>query len=119
MMSHSEVAQFIGRLIASSCLPVMKHDVSHRMVIVKFRICIFYGSSSTHPILVKTDNGRCSYISVCVRDGAGETASNVTDFKRRALNNLEIIDCLFAYVIPIECTSVAMLQRFSGNYSPV
>jgi len=71
------------------------------------------------PILVTTDKGRCSYVSVCVRDGVGEAASSMVDRKRRAVDNLEIIDCLFAYVIAIECASVAVLQRFSGNYSPV
>ena len=67
-------------------------------------------------ILVKTDKGRCSYISIRVRDGAGETATDVID-KRRAVDNLEIIDCLFSYVIPIECSFVAMLRRFSGNFT--
>jgi hypothetical protein len=71
------------------------------------------------PILVKTDKGRCSCVSICVRDGAGEAACSMVDCKRRVVDNLEIIDRLFAYVIPIECTSFAMLRRFSGNYSPI
>jgi hypothetical protein len=43
----------------------------------------------------------------------------MVDCKRRAVDNLEIIDCLFTYFIPIECTSLAMLQRFSGNCPPI
>lgn len=40
------------------------------------------------PILVKMDKGRYSYVSVCVRDGAGEAASIMVDCKRRAVDNL-------------------------------